>query len=111
MPISLSDRIPFAKIVTILAIVFVVSLGLCGLTYAASTGTSGDGGYVIALGLIELAAMALSLLGLIVTALVWLVKAILESLSPNNGNPQKLFDAVEVDPQKAPHDDDQRGDA
>lgn len=92
MPTPFSDRIPFAKIVTILAIVFGVSLGLCGLTYAASTRSTADGGYVIALGLIELAAMALSLLGLIGTILLWVATSIFGSLSLTRNDPQKLFD-------------------
>jgi|GEM_PF-3149007 len=86
----LVDRINFAKIVTILAIIFGVSLGLCGLTYAASDRS--DGGFIIVFGLIELAAMALSLLGLIGIILLWVATSIFGNLSLSRNDPQKLFD-------------------
>ena len=62
----LGDGINFAKIVTVLAIVFAISLGLCGVTVAL-TSTVHGGGSVLVFGMIvEAIAMGLSALGLLV---------------------------------------------
>lgn len=85
-----SSRTPYTKAITILAIIFGVSLGLCGLTFAASTGMRGDGQWIIILGLIELAAMILSAIGLVVTVIVWLIAS--ANGYRSSSDPQKLFD-------------------
>ena len=52
----LVDRIPFAKIITVLAIVFGISLGLCGVTFFLSMGGArsrgGFGGFFVGLGVL-----------------------------------------------------------
>jgi hypothetical protein len=75
----LVDRIPFTKIVTVLAIAFGVSLGLCGLTFVVSSGSHAGPNFFMTLGLIELAAMILSAAGLVLTFIVWIVLAIATS--------------------------------
>jgi protein-S-isoprenylcysteine O-methyltransferase Ste14 len=85
----LVDRIPFAKIVIGLAIVFLVSLGLCGLTLVLSEGVSSN---FASLGIVELFAMALSAVGLILTTIVWVTLAAVGSFGKKVSQPQKLFD-------------------
>jgi membrane protein implicated in regulation of membrane protease activity len=85
----LIDRIPFAKIVIGLAIVLIVSLGLCGLTFVLS---SGVGSNFASLGIIELVAMALSAAGLILTVVVWATLAAVRSFRDKVSQPQKLFE-------------------
>jgi hypothetical protein len=71
----LVDRIPFAKIVLVLAIVFVLSLGTCGLTASLSSNSgSQQNGYVVAM-IAALAGTLLSGLGLLVTTVVWVIAA------------------------------------
>jgi len=74
----LVDRIPFAKILIALAIVFILSLGLCGASLVmtmrgmpASTGQLMDkaAGW-------DLVVMVLSVLGLVVTGIAWVVAAV-----------------------------------
>jgi hypothetical protein len=69
----LVDRIPFAKIITVLAIIFGVSLGLCGMTAFISSREGASGNYFVVFGIIELIAMAGSAAGLILTTIVWVV--------------------------------------
>lgn len=87
----LTHRVNFAKIITILAIIFGVSLGLCGLTYAASTHVRGDGQWIIIFGILELAAILLSAVGLVITVIVWIV-ASATGYRSSSSDPQKLFD-------------------
>ena len=77
----LLERINFPKVVTTLSITFVVALGACGLTFLASNQGAGD--YLIPLGLIELAAMGLSGIGLVVTLVLWIVAALLGQTNSN----------------------------
>jgi hypothetical protein len=85
----LIDRIPFAKILIGLAIVFIVSLGLCGITFIFSG--SGSGAFA-SLGILELGAMALSAAGLILTTIVWVTLAAVGSFGEKVSQPQKLFE-------------------
>jgi len=90
----LVDRIPFAKIVAVLAVTFGVSLGLCGLTFVLSSG-GGSGGIFVGLGLLELISMALSAAGLLVTLFAWVLLTAVGSFGQNVSQPQKLFDEKE----------------
>jgi hypothetical protein len=73
---SLVNRIPFAKIVVVLAIVFVLSLGTCGLTASLSSNSgSQQNGYVVVM-IAGLAGTLLSGLGLLVTAVVWVIATV-----------------------------------
>jgi hypothetical protein len=77
----LVERIPFAKIVVGLAIVFVLSLGTCGLTASLSSNSgSQQNGYIVAM-IAGLAGTLLSGLGLLVTTIVWVVMAVAGSSS------------------------------
>ena len=75
----LADRIPFKKIVTVLAIVFGISLGLCGVTFVVSSGGNNGGGFLFGLGILELVALGLSLAGLLLTLLVFVTLFVLGS--------------------------------
>jgi len=92
---------PFAKMVAILAIVFGVALGMCGLNYAllmgfglARGGVPGVAQYagpvLGILGFIELAVMILTGPALVITVIVWVISEVIGS--PGGSEPQKLFD-------------------
>jgi hypothetical protein len=93
----LIDRINFAKIVTVLAIVFGVSLGLCGVTAALASQMRGSGDFLLPMGIIELIAMGLSAVALVVTVVVWVIASIVGG--PGSGSadkgPLKLFEDAE----------------
>ncbi|MGA3373441.1 MAG: hypothetical protein ABSC48_16945 [Terracidiphilus sp.] len=88
----LVDRIPFSKIAAVLATVFGVSLGLCGVTFVLSSGGNRGSGFFEGLGMLELAAMALSAAGLALTLVVYVTLLIFGSFSEKVSQPQKLFD-------------------
>ena len=75
----LIGRIPFAKIVIALAIVFVISFGLCGLTaVSVMKGASANSPVSKLLDNAvpyELTGMLLSVVGLVLTVIVWVVVA------------------------------------
>ena len=77
----LIERIPFARIVIILACIFCLSLGLCGVTWilARNTGDSDQG--TLALGFLEIAGILLSAVGLVIVLLFWAVLALLPGKS------------------------------
>jgi uncharacterized membrane protein YqhA len=85
-------RIPFAKIVLVLAITLGVSLGLCGLTFAFWSRAGSGARILIGLGMVELVAMALSAAGLVLTGVVWVTVAVVGSFQEKVSQPQKLFD-------------------
>jgi sugar phosphate permease len=88
------DRINFAKIVTVLAIVFGISLGLCGVTAALSSTMRGGASVLVFFGIVELIAMACSAVGLVVTVIVWVLASMFGGAGAGRGGdgPQKLFD-------------------
>lgn len=91
---SLIERIPFAKIVTVLAVGFGIGLGLCGLDYllaANGIGKSTEEFGVGPLDAVSLVVMALSAVGLVVTVVAWVVAAIVDSAVGKVSQPQKLF--------------------
>jgi len=66
-----------AKTLVILAAVFLVSSGLCGLQMiVANHSMGGDGTWIIPMGLAELAAMLLSAGGIVLVLIAWGVRAI-----------------------------------
>jgi len=89
----LVDRIPFAKIVTVLAIVFGVSLGLCGVTFFLSSAGNNASGIFVGLGILELTAIALSFAGLVLTLVMLVTLSIFGRFSGKVSQPQKLFGA------------------
>jgi uncharacterized membrane protein len=88
----LVDRIPFAKIITVLAIVFGLSLGLCGVTFVLSMGGGRGGGFLVGLGILELIAIVLSAVLVALTLVVLVTLLIFGSFSEKASQPQKLFD-------------------
>jgi hypothetical protein len=92
----LVDRVNFAKIVTVLASIFGIALGLCGVTFLVSSGGNGTAGFFIGLGVLELAVMGLSAVGLVVTVIVWVIASIAAGRGGRRSEgPQKLFDDAE----------------
>lgn len=95
----LVDRIPFAKILIVLVIVFGVSLGLCGVSaalgIAGSTGSShmrNASAQILGFSLvIELVAMVLSSVGVVVTGIAWVILSIAGKSSRGSAEPQPLF--------------------
>ena len=80
----LVDRIPFAKLLTVLAVTILVGLGLCGVGFAGESGSTGHSALQVAAGValvIGAAGFWLSLLGIVVTFVVWIVAAIIDSFS------------------------------
>jgi len=78
---------PFAKIVTVLAIIFGVGLGLCGLSIVVAGLGAGHSGAVTALGgsalgmasIIGLIAMVVSGPLLVITVIVWVFAEVFRS--------------------------------
>jgi hypothetical protein len=86
----LVDRIPFAKIVLVLAVALILSIGSCGLSiFLTSAPLRAVGGQ---LGLIGLVGFLGSLAGLVLTCLTWAILAIVGSFGEKVSQPQKLFD-------------------
>jgi hypothetical protein len=67
------ENVNFPKLVTVLSVTFGVALGACGLTFVASNTRAGN--FFVPLGIIEIAVMAISAAGLVVTVIVWIVAA------------------------------------
>jgi protein-S-isoprenylcysteine O-methyltransferase Ste14 len=89
---SLINRIPFAKILVVLAVVFVLSLGTCGLTASLSSNSgSQENGYVVMM-IAGLAGTLLSGFGLLITTIVWVIAAATGSFSRKDSEPQRLLD-------------------
>ena len=74
---------PFAKTVTILASIFGIALGMCGLNYVIVAGINGVGGdsavtrtlepVMMMLGILELVAMAVTGPLLVLTVIAWVI--------------------------------------
>jgi hypothetical protein len=90
----LFENVNFPKTITILAAVFGISLGLCGLTaFLSSISTRlNAGGALVGLGMIELAAILLSAVGLVIMTILWIISAAMGSFGKST-DPQKLFDS------------------
>jgi hypothetical protein len=91
----LVDRIPFAKIIAVLAIAFGVSLGLCGLNLILSINGGRSQQASALLGIAsyaELAGILLSAFGLVITVIAWVVLSIASRFGPADPRPQQLFD-------------------
>ena len=75
MGTPLVDRIPFARIVTVMAIVFCIALGLCGVDvmFDQNSYRSGLSNFLFLL-------VAFDAIGLIVTIAVWIVLAIVKGI-------------------------------
>ena len=92
---SFLERINFKRTVTILATVFGIALGLCGLNLLASRGgnLSNDATRIlIGIGVLELTAIALSALGLILISILWIIATVLGKKYQEDPDLQRLFD-------------------
>ena len=87
-----ASRIPFAKIMVILAVTFGIALGLCGMTAVFGSSSHGSGDMFGSLAVIELIVMLLSAAGLILTAIVWAIAIIIGGSGNKGAAPPKLFD-------------------
>jgi hypothetical protein len=89
----LANRIPFAKIVIGLVIVFILSLGLCGvsLVVALQPGMPHRWARLVnqAAGL-DMVVLVLSAFGLVATVIAWVVLAIVGSSVPKVSQPQNF---------------------
>lgn len=82
------DGIDFSKVITVLAVAFIASLGLCGLSSALPQESSitvviGMGGAVVGV---------LSFLGILGMAFLWAIAAIFHPGQVTKSGVQKLFD-------------------
>ena len=84
------ERSGYQKAVVILCIVFGVSLGLCGLTVAASSMISRDQNALIPFSIVGSLGMIGSLVGLVLTGMIWLARR--ATRSRVHSDPQKLFE-------------------
>lgn len=87
--------INFPKVITVLAIIFGVSLGLCGLTAIASRANQ-FAPVLIPLGFLELGGILFSAVGLVVMTLLWVIATALNRTGTGDG-PQRLSDSHEKD--------------
>ena len=83
----LVDRIPFAKILIGLAAVFMVALGLCGLTARAAlqrhTVPTGLDHFLEQTVGYDVLAMVLSILGIVLIAVVWIIMTVVSRATRN----------------------------
>jgi|HubBroStandDraft_1064217.scaffolds.fasta_scaffold778697_1 hypothetical protein len=93
MGARMRSGINFAKVVTILAIIFGVSLGLCGLTVTLADRVPS----VLALAPIAMTLMIFSLGGFVVVGLVWVVMYLTGGGKAQGPEVQKLFEDDERD--------------
>jgi hypothetical protein len=88
-------RISFAKVVTVLAVLFGIGLGLCGLDYLLAA--KGIGKSTVEFGVgpldgVSLVVMILSAFGLVIAVIAWIITAAVGSVGKKVSQPQKLFD-------------------
>jgi hypothetical protein len=93
-------RFPFAKIVIVLAIVFVLSLGLCGGTAAFSSASQGQQNSVVVFFFVSIAGMLLSGLGLFVMIPIWIIAVATRNPGSEASEPQKLLDDMNKEDKK-----------
>ncbi|HWE86751.1 MAG TPA: hypothetical protein VG267_17535 [Terracidiphilus sp.] len=85
-----ADRSIFAKIVLVLALVFLCGVGLCGLDFALAARGIGKSTQEFGVGpldAVSLAAMALSALALLLTLGVWICVAIVKGIKGQSKEP------------------------
>lgn len=94
----------FAKALVILAAVFLVASGMCGMQMVfANGGFRGD--FLLPMGILELIAMLVSAAGIVLVLIVWFIQSLYDNHSSNRESGlQKLMDSDERD-----KNDDDRG--
>jgi hypothetical protein len=75
-----------SKTAAILATTLLISTGLCGANFIGARNATQGASIWLFLGIIELAAMVLSTIGLLVVLVVWICKAIRRSFFTSNGD-------------------------
>ena len=91
----LVDRIPFAKIITVLAVAFGLGIGLCGLDFFLAWRGIGKNMQEFGVGPLDalsLIVMVVSALGLVVVTFLWVVLAAVGSFSRKDPEPLLLLD-------------------
>jgi hypothetical protein len=93
---NLLEGVNLPKIVAILAVIFGISLGMCGLNVLAvsafSRGNGGPAQLLIATAWLELFVMIISGLGLIMALILWGVDSLFSKGPKRNPDIQRLFD-------------------
>jgi len=90
----------FPKTILILAVIFLVSSGLCGLQLivANSSGGSSSGWVLIPLGIAELIAMLLSAGGIVVVCVLWIASTVYGRYAhPDRGETLHIFEDSDSD--------------
>jgi hypothetical protein len=88
----------YPKALVALVAVFLASSGLCGVQWAIAGSLRGRGigplaPFIIFLGVVELAAMALSAIGILVLLMIWPISIMYNRFAkPPNDRVQRLFD-------------------
>jgi hypothetical protein len=82
------SRWSFAKVVVVMAVSFLVGLGLCGLDFALAANGIGKGTEEFSVGPLDgisLVVMVLSAAGLVLSLILWGLVAIVRSMGSQNG--------------------------
>jgi len=87
----------YPKALVAFAAVFLASSGLCGVQWEIATSIDNKmgtlGSFIIFLGVLELAAMALSAIGMIVVLIAWPISRLYDRVAkPPKDRVQRLFD-------------------
>jgi len=87
----------YPKALVAFAAVFLASSGLCGVQWAIATSIHSDmgtlGSFIIFLGMLELAAMALSAIGIVLVLIAWPIARLYGRVAkPPKDRVQRLFD-------------------
>jgi quinol-cytochrome oxidoreductase complex cytochrome b subunit len=90
----LADRVPFAKIAAILGVAILIGLGLCGIdatmTHLRDPGEEFGPNTVV--GIIGAIAFLLSVAGLVLTGVLWVVAELVRSFSREDSEPPHIID-------------------
>lgn len=87
------DGIDFSKVITVMAVAFIASIGLCGLSSALPQ----ESAISVVIAMAGASIGVLSLLGILGVAFLWIVASIFNRGHGTNSGLQKLFDNQERD--------------
>jgi hypothetical protein len=95
----LVKRIPFARILIGLALFFLLSLGLCGVTLVVATNggsSNSQMNQIIApMGMVVLVGMLGSIAALVLTCIVWAVMSIAAGTAKEVSQPKEIYDKTD----------------
>lgn len=100
------SNINFPKIVTVLAVIFGIALGACGLTALVASTAAGQ--YLMPLGMLELGVMIVSGVLLLIAVIVWVLATAFGNLGSDSSEPQRLFDNSRPEDTRGENDKDDR---